>query len=267
MHGLRTLGVRPGGILLVHSSLSALGYVPGGVRAVISTLSELIGAEGTLVMPAHSWQAMEEGCRTFDVRLTPSCVGAITEGFRKMPGVVRSLHPTHSVAAFGPRANWLVEGHELASTPCGAGTPYAKALDQDSQILFLGIGLDYNTAFHTLESLAGLSYLLRESPEVFTITEQSGASRQMPFVRHQAGIRRRYGALEGLLADVGVLHRGCVSRSSCLLLSGRAFQEYLLPKLRQDSALFLAENAGNREGNPMAFQKEALCGPSCSEGG
>ena len=103
--GLRELGVKPGGILMVHSSLSALGYVPGGTRTVVESLRHALEPNGTLVMPTHSWEVMEKkGCRIFDARSTPSCVGAITEAFRAMPSVKRSLHPTHSVAAIGPLA-------------------------------------------------------------------------------------------------------------------------------------------------------------------
>src|SRR5881397_1311983 len=35
----------------------------------------------------------------FDLRRTPSKVGPLTEVFRPLPSVVRSLHPTHPVAA------------------------------------------------------------------------------------------------------------------------------------------------------------------------
>src|SRR5262249_5416738 len=86
---LRSLGVTKGGVLMVHSALSSLGYVPGGPGIVIESLRDAIGNGGTLVMPTHSWDIMEDGCRTFDARKTESCVGAITEEFRKMFGVTR----------------------------------------------------------------------------------------------------------------------------------------------------------------------------------
>ena len=48
------LGVQPGMVLVVHSSLKALGFVNGGPVAVILALEQVLGAEGTLVMPTHT---------------------------------------------------------------------------------------------------------------------------------------------------------------------------------------------------------------------
>ncbi|MBN1371221.1 MAG: AAC(3) family N-acetyltransferase [Anaerolineaceae bacterium] len=46
---LLALGVRPGGVLLVHSSLRSLGPVDGGAEAVVKGLLEALGARGTLL--------------------------------------------------------------------------------------------------------------------------------------------------------------------------------------------------------------------------
>ena len=50
----RSLGVNPGSILLVHSSLSSLGFVCGGAEAVVLALLDVLGEKGTLVVPTHS---------------------------------------------------------------------------------------------------------------------------------------------------------------------------------------------------------------------
>jgi aminoglycoside 3-N-acetyltransferase len=237
---LVALGVRTGGILLVHSSLSALGYVVGGGPAVVRALTEAIGPEGTLVMPAHSWESMEAGCRTFDVRNTATCVGKIPEVFRKMPGVVRSLHPTHSVAARGTLAPWLVHEHECCDSPCGPETPYAKMLERDGQILFLGTGLESNTAFHTVEAIAGFPYLLCQEPDTFTVIDESKVSRTRAIYQQRPGIARRYGAMEGLLVERSVARRGLVGQTPSLLIAGAAFLEIMTAALYSDPSYLMA---------------------------
>jgi aminoglycoside 3-N-acetyltransferase len=237
---LGTLGVRRGGILLVHSSLSALGYVVGGGSAVVRALTEAIGPEGTLVMPAHSWEWMEAGCRTFDVRNTATCVGKIPEVFRKMPGVVRSLHPTHSVTARGTLAAWLVRAHESCESPCGPGTPYAKILERDGQILLLGAGVESNTAFHTIEAIGGFPNLLCPEPDTFTIIDESGAGRIREFYQQKPCIARRYGAIEELLVARGVARRGQVGRAPSMLIAGAGFLELMNAVLRSDPTYLMA---------------------------
>lgn len=52
--GLRELGVRTGDTLLAHSSLSALGWVCGGPVAVVRALLDVLGPDGTLVVPTQT---------------------------------------------------------------------------------------------------------------------------------------------------------------------------------------------------------------------
>src|ERR1700761_2690949 len=51
---LRALGVRPGEILLTHSSMKSLGWVCGSRAAVVRGLLDALGPDGTLVVPAQS---------------------------------------------------------------------------------------------------------------------------------------------------------------------------------------------------------------------
>src|SRR5260221_4107519 len=51
---LAKLGVKTGMTLVVHSSLKSLGDVNGGPVAVILALEEMLGVEGTLVMPTFT---------------------------------------------------------------------------------------------------------------------------------------------------------------------------------------------------------------------
>jgi aminoglycoside 3-N-acetyltransferase len=225
------LGVRKGGVLLVHSSLSVFGYVPGGPAEIIRVLLESVGEQGTLVLPTHTWQWMNEGSREYDVRSTPSCVGQITETFRKMHGVVRSMHPTHSVAAIGVRSRELTAAHEMAATPCGSGTPYEKIL-LDGQILLLGVGLESNTVFHSIEAFCNADYLMQEESEVFILVDATGNARRLPIRRHANGIARRFPDMRSYLKARGALHEGRVGIAPALLLEGNVFHEAMVDLMR-----------------------------------
>jgi len=90
--GLKRLGIKPGYILLVHSSLSSMGYVEGGADTVIDALLEVVGREGTIVMPTYSTGEAGEFYDAYDPQSTPVWTGRIPEVFRQREGAVRSLH-------------------------------------------------------------------------------------------------------------------------------------------------------------------------------
>ena len=238
---LRELGVREGGLLLVHSSLSSLGFVPGGAMTVIRALRDALGPDGTLIIPTHTWEWMNKGLRVFDARSTPGCVGSLPEVFRNLPGALRSLHPTHSVAAAGPLARWITEGHEMCDTPCGGGTPYAKLLEKDGQILFLGATLESNTSFHTMEAICGFPHLLRAGAESFEIIALDGTKQQRAVPQHLEGIGRRYDDMEEPLIKAGVARRGFVGSAKVLLLSGQLFAQIVAQWLRDDPLCLMAD--------------------------
>jgi len=154
---LRDLGVDPGEVVMVHSSFDRFAGFSGKATDVLRVLQDAVGPTGTLLMPTlpFTGTAVEYVSRgeIFDVRRTPSRVGLLTELFRRSPGVVRSVHPTHPVAAWGARAAEMVANHHLARTPCGEGSPFARLLERDGRVLFLGADIDSMTLFHCIEEI------------------------------------------------------------------------------------------------------------------
>ena len=151
--GLKQLGLGRGDIVGVHSSLSSFGYVEGGADTVIDALLEVVGEEGTIVMPTHSTNLLEFERTPEEIAIgvawlykilpynpkeTPCTTGAIPETFRKRKGAMRGSHPTHSLAAIGPKVEELVEG-------------WHKVLELDGYILLIGVGLSVCTAMHLAE--------------------------------------------------------------------------------------------------------------------
>lgn len=173
---LRALGVGEGNVVLVHSSLSALGWVCGGPVAVIRALLQAVGADGTLVMPAHSgdlsdpslwrsppapaawWDTIRATMPAFDPAVTPTrCIGVIPELFRTWPAAVRSDHPSCSFAALGPHAGRIVAEQRLED-PMGEGSPPSAIYDLGGHVLLLGVGSKVghrnNTMLHLAERRA-----------------------------------------------------------------------------------------------------------------
>jgi len=169
---LRALGVAAGDVLLVHSSLSRLGWVCGGPQAVIEALLELVGPDGTLVMPAFSthitdpanwtnppvpeswWPVIREHSPAYDPRRTPTrMLGAVAELFRTWPGVDRSAHPHDSFAALGPKSAPILHPHPL-DDGMGERSPLARLHDLDARVLLLGVGHGNNSSLHLAEHRA-----------------------------------------------------------------------------------------------------------------
>jgi aminoglycoside 3-N-acetyltransferase len=147
--GLRALGIAEGSLLQVHSSLSALGYVEGGAETVVDALLEIVGPEGTLMVPTFNHGAAE----IYDPRETPSINGAVTEALRARPEAHRSLHPTHPYAAIGRDAEELTAGNLEVET-FDRESPLGKLADRGGHILLLGAGMRANTAAHIGETMA-----------------------------------------------------------------------------------------------------------------
>ncbi|TMJ93291.1 MAG: AAC(3) family N-acetyltransferase, partial [Actinobacteria bacterium] len=51
---LLALGVKPGGVLVVHTSFSKVGPIEDGPQGLIAALRDALGPAGTLVMPSMS---------------------------------------------------------------------------------------------------------------------------------------------------------------------------------------------------------------------
>lgn len=153
---LDVLGVPRGCVLMVHSSLSQFGYVEGGADAVIDALLDALGPEGTLAMPTLSCSWV--GRPPYDPATTPTRVGAIPEAFRRRPGVLRSPHPTHSVAALGPRAAEIVGGHTPDRPVFAPEGAFGKLYELDAWILML-CTLRANTTMHMGDERNGLLLL------------------------------------------------------------------------------------------------------------
>ncbi|NLV75292.1 MAG: AAC(3) family N-acetyltransferase [Chloroflexi bacterium] len=149
----RALGVREGGILLVHSAYASLGNVLGGAEAVIAGLHDVLDADGTLVLPTLSQRRFAKVYQEWHLD-RPSDTGYLTEYFRHLPGVLRSDQATHSVAAQGPLAYELTREHGawggrervFGASAFARSSPWQKMIDRGGQVAFIGVDMNSNTS-------------------------------------------------------------------------------------------------------------------------
>ncbi len=170
---------------MVHSAYDRLlPMYTGTPHEIVRQLIGLCGTSRTLVMPAfvlggrsYNPAAYYES-HVFDAKKTVSEMGLVTEIFRRMPGVKRSLHPTHSICALGPLADILTATHHLASTRTGKGTPFEAMAQRKTAIV--GLGVEYFrclTQIHAAEDLLGIDFPIRMEAQTVpvTIVDQNGA--------------------------------------------------------------------------------------------
>ena len=222
--GLRDLGLRSGDIVMVHSSLSSFGYVKGGANAVIDALLTVLGPTGTLCMPTLTYGEFTPHTPPplFDPRTSKGMVGRIPEVFRQRPGVKRSLHPTHSIAAFGPHTEALIEGHERSLTPCGPDSPWGKIRDVGGYALMIGCGTQPMTMSHGAEEVCHTE--VRCTAPVHCRIRTDGGVIEVdlrlhgPYTRPGPG----RGELDGALRERGLLSQTRVGNSELLLTPASA---------------------------------------------
>ncbi len=235
----RQAGLARGDLVLVHSALRELGPVEGGGDTVIDVLLEILGPEGTLALPTHTFRVVTAAQPVFHQLLTPSSVGALSNVFRVRPGVTRGLHPTHSVAAIGPLAQKLLEGHEKALTPCSADSPYWRLSEWGGKILIIGAGLNCCTLFHACEELAGMKQVYDpQELRLFSITAENAVI-PVSSRRHVINTWDQYPLLEPDLISIGALSVTHLGPCALRLLDARAAADWLLPRLESDPGLIL----------------------------
>jgi aminoglycoside 3-N-acetyltransferase len=183
LRDLEDMGIDRKGTLLVHSSMKSIGQVEGGADTVLDVLSEYM-KDGLLVLPTHTWSYINASNPRFYVKDSEVCVGILPELFRKRPGVFRSSHPTHSVAALGKDAEEFVSGDELFDTPCARGSAWGKLLDRKASIMLLGVDLTRNTFMHGVEEWADIPGRISDEPEQLYAVLEDGTEISVPSRRH-----------------------------------------------------------------------------------
>ncbi|WP_170299012.1 AAC(3) family N-acetyltransferase [Massilia eburnea] len=245
--GLERLGIARGDAVFVHSSLKSLGHVEGGARALVQALQEAVGPEGTLVVPTYYMPGatIRATCRmtdyVFDVRSHGTNIGRLPKAFLDIPGNHRSVHPTHSVSAWGRHAAFLTEAHHRAPSIFGEGSPWQRFIGlEQAKVLGLGISMGPVTFYHMLEDAMGEAFPVHvwaEDNYRLPCIDQAGKLCEVPvrpfdpdLVPQRIDHRSRDDLRAYFLEEfrrAGLLHQGQVGEARSWWIPARGFFEHL----------------------------------------
>lgn len=234
---LAQMGLKASDTVLIHSSMKAIGMVDGGADVVLDAWMEFF-SEGLLLLPTHTWKQMGPEHRVFDPAEDESCVGLLTNLFLGRRGVVRSLHPTHSIAACGRRAAEYVLGEENCNTPCTPGGGYDRLRAERGKILLVGVGHERNTFIHSVEEVLNVPNRLTARPEEFFVAMPDGRQKKVYMRRHynavQPHISEDFVKLEQAFYDRGAAKKTVFGAASCILCDARRIFEVTRDVLAPD---------------------------------
>jgi len=237
INGLKTLGLKEGHRVGVHSSLSSFGYVEGGADAVIDALLEVVGKEGTVVMPTYSnnvdhlekTQEEKDMGITWKYRISPydpkkhGCwTGKIPDTFWRRKGAIRNSDPTHSLTAIGANAEKLSQS-------------WKTLLEADGYILLLGITTSCCSSLHLAEERVQLPQHILDRitppPEI----EEKYAKENIGF---GYGPYPKFGKMEEISIKHGIMKRVKIGKATVKLLRLRELIDLYAEYLQKNPDMF-----------------------------
>ena len=218
--GLRELGLTRGDKVLLHSSLVSLGQVDGGADAVIDAFLEVIGQEGTLLVPVFG------------------ALGIITETLKQRPGAVISPCPVGTLAAIGADAEALCHDHWKADTAHGSNTPFTRLADMGGYVCLLGCDQDRNTSLHGVEALLQLPYL-SDHPVEYTTPEGESIAKTY---KYYPGPHRDFIGIDRYYREAGVMKIARIGNAQVRLIKSGDLFDIGLALGSEDPAFVLCDN-------------------------
>jgi aminoglycoside 3-N-acetyltransferase len=170
-------------MMLLHSStrrvlrkLKTLGFTLD-METILNSFLDALGPEGTLLLPLFNFGFCSGA--PFDIRATPSQMGALTEAARVRSATVRTGHPVYSFAALGKRKDLFYGVDNFSGY--GADSPFGILHDQGGKIAVLDLpDQESMTFYHYVEESMSVDYRFHKQ---FSgqYTDLDGSTRQRAY--------------------------------------------------------------------------------------
>ena len=204
---LKSMGITEKDTVLMHSSMRSTGGVENGCDGIIDAFKEYL-SDGLFIVPSHTWDRVNKDNPVFEVNETMPCTGALSTVAVKRADGVRSLHPTHSVVAFGKRAEDYVSGEEKCHTPTPENGVWGRLYDENAKILLLGVGHNRNTYFHVLDEITDIQGRLEDTPFEAIIKDKDGNVFKTEMYKHKGTYSEFFPNYKPALEESGAVEYG-----------------------------------------------------------
>lgn len=252
---LRSLGIAPGDVVMVHASVRAVGEVAGGPDEIHLALKDAVTGAGTLMMyagcpryvdevgrgnlsPAEEAEILEK-LPPFDADTARSARdhGTLVEFLRTYPGSVVNRHPARFVA-WGRDTDYLFSAQPW-DYAFGRDSALDRLVDLDGRILLLGCDHDTVTFLHHVEHIADLPGRRVARFKVPVLEDGERVWRDMAeFDTSSAGVHahwpdRFFARLVGAHLAATGNRGGRVGDAWCHLISARALLRFARPVMER----------------------------------
>ena len=240
LHGqIHDLGICAGDTVLMHSSMKALG-TDKTPESFLLELMHILTDKGTLLLPALTYESVTKEHPYFSASESEPCIGILPKTFLKMDGVIRSMHPTHSVCAWGASAETMTGKHQHDNTPVGPNSPFMLLPEYNGKILFVGDILHSCTFMHGVEEIVDAPYVMNNDMTEYTLTDSAGNTYKKEYYTHNfKGWEQEYTRIREILTYPDI-RTGFICAASCFLIDAEKLKTAAIERFKKDIYAFVS---------------------------
>jgi aminoglycoside N3'-acetyltransferase len=238
---MRLLGINPGEMLYVHTSLKSIGWLENGPATLTEALLDVLGPDGTLAVPTHTLSFSVKAAEAYRADRTQSVLGTYPNALWRTPGALRSGHASHSSAALGRQAVFLTEDHDPHNA-LGYNSPLHRLYRSGGKVLLVGVTHKSNTLLHLAESIAGMPYVHLPYDATWgsdVQSERSDGTIETFTQSEYPGCSSRFDLIEGFLCRDGLVRYGKLGGANTQLVDAAGLIDTAIGLLRDKNDFFL----------------------------
>lgn len=239
---LKNAGIKKGDTVCVHSQIFSFGKSLLPKKEILNTLvlilKNAVGDEGTILMPTFSYSYCKG--EVYDVEKSKSDVGILTEYFRMLPDVERTMHPIFSFAVWGKRKQEFLD---LPVTSFNSDSVYGRLKECNDKLVLLGAPLGY-TYYYLAEEYVQVSHRYYKDFKGITKTKEGIYESIVPYYVRKLDRRSTESErkINNYLFEKELQQSVSLGHGSITVANMHPVFDSLVKKLTENESFFLRED-------------------------